>query len=121
MIVFKLDWPASRLFPNRKNGLHWTTTNKIKNEALFRAYNIVKSSGLCIDMGEAQKPLKIVFYAPDKRKRDLDNLLAAMKPSLDGMAQALGVDDSLFRPITIDLALDPQKIGFVEVTIDVDS
>lgn len=72
-------------------------------------------------MGNTQMPLRLTFFAPNKIRRDLDNLLAAMKPSLDGMAQALGVDDSLFRPITIDLALDPQKIGFVEVTIDVDS
>jgi hypothetical protein len=43
--------------------------------------------------------LKITFYTPDNRKRDLDNLLAAMKPALDGMAQAIGVDDALFDEI----------------------
>ena len=46
--------------------------------------------------------MKITFFTPDARKRDLDNLLAAMKPALDGMAQAIGVDDALFRPLLID-------------------
>lgn len=27
---------------------------------------------------------------------------AAMKPALDGMAKAIGVDDALFRPLLID-------------------
>ncbi|WP_071058699.1 hypothetical protein [Pelistega sp. MC2] len=121
MIFLTLPWPDSRLFPNRKNGLHWTTTNKIKNEAIFGAYSIVKSSGLYVDIGNTKKSLKIVFYAPDKRKRDLDNLLAAMKPSIDGMSRALGIDDSLFRPITLDIDIDPNKKGFVEVIIDADS
>ena len=40
--------------------------------------------------------------APDRRHRDLDNLLAASKPIIDGMAQALGVDDSRFKPILVD-------------------
>jgi crossover junction endodeoxyribonuclease RusA len=35
-----------------------------------------------------------VFHAPDKRRRDLDNLLASMKPHLDGLALAVGVDDA---------------------------
>jgi len=46
-------------------------------------------------------PLKITFVQPDKRKRDLDNLLAASKSALDSVAQAIGIDDKQFDPITI--------------------
>jgi crossover junction endodeoxyribonuclease RusA len=38
---------------------------------------------------------------PDKRHRDADNCLAAAKAGLDGMADALGVNDRHFQPITI--------------------
>ena len=41
-------------------------------------------------------------YRPIKRARDSDNLFAGMKSALDGVAKALGVDDSRFAlmPIT---------------------
>jgi crossover junction endodeoxyribonuclease RusA len=42
-------------------------------------------------------PLAITFHAPDKRRRDMDNAIAAMKPQLDGLADAMRVDDNRFR------------------------
>jgi crossover junction endodeoxyribonuclease RusA len=39
----------------------------------------------------------MTFCPPTNRARDLDNLIASMKPALDGMAAALGVNDSTFR------------------------
>ena len=38
----------------------------------------------------------IDFYPPDKRKRDDDGLLSSMKAARDGIADALGIDDSRF-------------------------
>lgn len=43
----------------------------------------------------------IIFEMPDRRHRDADNCLAAAKSALDGFAQAIGVDDKRFNPITI--------------------
>ncbi len=37
------------------------------------------------------------FYPPDRRRRDQDNYSAAMKAYQDGVADALGVDDSCFQ------------------------
>ena len=34
------------------------------------------------------------FVPPDRRRRDLDNCIAAMKSGLDGLADVLGVDDN---------------------------
>lgn len=39
----------------------------------------------------------IDFYPPDRRRRDEDNAIAAMKHGLDGVANAIGVDDSRFK------------------------
>src|SRR3546814_6926311 len=41
--------------------------------------------------------LRIEFYPPDKRRRDLDNMLASFKYGIDAVAEAMGVDDSLFE------------------------
>lgn len=38
----------------------------------------------------------LVFVPPDKRRRDADNLLASCKAALDGLSDAVGVDDSMF-------------------------
>ncbi|SOE49110.1 hypothetical protein ODI_R1848 [Orrella dioscoreae] len=59
----------------------------------------------------------LTFVAPDRRRRDIDNLLACMKSQMDGIAIALGVDDSQFRPITLDDGLDTARRGFVRVDI----
>ena len=62
--------------------------------------------------------LKITFFTPDNRKRDLDNLLAAMKPALDGMARAIGVDDALFRPLLIDkVKAERRDLARVEIEV----
>jgi crossover junction endodeoxyribonuclease RusA len=45
--------------------------------------------------------LTITFVMPDKRLRDTDNCLAAAKAGLDGMADALGINDRQFQPVTI--------------------
>jgi crossover junction endodeoxyribonuclease RusA len=46
---------------------------------------------------------------PDKRHRDADNCLAAAKAGLDGMADALGVNDRHFQPITIYRIAGPSQ------------
>jgi crossover junction endodeoxyribonuclease RusA len=57
----------------------------------------------------------ITFRPPDKRARDLDNMLAAIKPHLDGVADALHVNDARFV-LTIARG-EPHKGGVVEVTL----
>jgi crossover junction endodeoxyribonuclease RusA len=57
----------------------------------------------------------IVFRPPDKRRRDLDNCLASFKAALDGIADALGVNDNQFK-LTVQMG-QPIKGGIVEVTL----
>ena len=44
--------------------------------------------------------VRITFHAPDKRRRDKQNMPASgtIKAYLDGIADALGVDDNKFYP-----------------------
>lgn len=46
--------------------------------------------------------LSVTFVQPDKRLRDVDNMLASAKSALDGFALALGMNDRQFKPIKID-------------------
>lgn len=104
MLTVTLPFPSPELFPNRVRG-HWAKTADIKAKALADAYAITYQA-VSQYRGEwysltGDIPLQITFCPPDKRHRDLDNMLAACKSLLDGMATALTVNDRQFSPITI--------------------
>ena len=103
-MIIRLPWPDSKLMPNKAKGRGWAGLARIRTEQK-------EAASLCtmaaIQTTGPQKwtgniPLSLVYMAPDKRHRDLDNLLAASKSIIDGMAHALGVDDSRFKPILVD-------------------
>lgn len=109
-MIIKLPFPAPELFPNRKNGKHWTVTSTVKTAQKDAAYLLTKQAMHTTksEFPEGSIPLSLVYLTPDKRKRDADNMLAASKALLDGMAQALGVDDSRFKPILVDWVQGPK-------------
>src|SRR5690606_14641889 len=116
MITITLPWPDSKLMPNRRHGKHWASGQPAKVRSRQDAYYLAKAEKAAA-LPEGEIPLRIEFHAPDARKRDIDNLLAAHKAALDGIAQALGIDDSRFRPITLDYTQDTNKRGFVRIQI----
>ncbi|GKS86493.1 endonuclease [Acidovorax sp. SUPP1855] len=99
----ELPWPDACLSPNRKNGRHWGAVHSAKGKRLADARLLtlseMRKAGYTPPPGTLQ--MVVTFHAPDKRRRDLDNLLAAMKADFDGISQALGVDDQLFEPLTL--------------------
>lgn len=114
----ELPWPDSSLAPNRKNGRHWGAVHsaKVKRLADARLLTLaaMRQAGYIPPTGLLA--LTLTFCAPDRRRRDLDNLLAALKADFDGVAQALGVDDQLFEPLTLRRG-DPVKGGCVVVEV----
>ncbi|MDS1142406.1 hypothetical protein RE432_18385 [Pusillimonas sp. SM2304] len=113
-----LPWPDTSLMPNRKNGRHWGNTQAAKVRARQDGYFGAKQAVGANKLVMADRlPTRITFVAPDKRSRDLDGLLGCVKANLDGIAQAIGIDDKHFRPMTLDDAIDTQKRGFVKVEI----
>ncbi|WP_341519847.1 hypothetical protein AABC73_14950 [Pseudomonas sp. G.S.17] len=60
--------------------------------------------------------LSLEFMPPDFRRRDDDNLVAAFKSGRDGVAEALGIDDSRFATL-IKLSKETIKGGAVRVRI----
>lgn len=103
VLKIELPWPDPKLAPNRRNGKHWTATHAAKGKRLADArlltLQAMRQAGYVPPAGTLA--MVLTFHAPDKRRRDLDNLLAAMKADFDGISQALGVDDQLFEPLTL--------------------
>lgn len=113
-ITITLLWPPKELSPNAR--VHWAT--KSRTAARYK--------GACRALAFSQKASKLnrassllisqIFHPPDNRNRDIDNLQASMKSANDGIASAIGVDDSTFRyaaPIIGDVV----KGGCVVVTV----
>lgn len=98
-ILLDLGWPAKALSPNSRE--HFMTKHRFARAAkdtAFWATRAVLGHGKFEHDGEARIAVIITAYPPDKRDRDSDNLLASCKSILDGIAQALGVDDKYFDP-----------------------
>jgi len=105
-------WPDKRLSPNAR-------IHRMQRAGLVAAYRKA-CAWECVAAGLGKlrgNPLhvSITFHPPDHRRRDLDNMLASIKPGLDGLADVLGVDDSLWT-LTIQRA-DPVKGGAVKIAI----
>ena len=88
-----LQWPSSDLSPNSR--CHWAKKAKAAKAARQAAGWATKAAGVRIK-GSGAIDLHILFYPPNKRRFDLDGLLSRLKSSLDGVADALNVDDNRF-------------------------
>jgi crossover junction endodeoxyribonuclease RusA len=105
MLTITLPFPSPDLMPNRRLGKHWTATNGAKQQAWNDAYTLTHQAMQGYrgpwHPTNGRVPVSLTFWAPDNRRRDLDNLLAASKSALDGVAAALKMDDRAFEPITL--------------------
>jgi len=92
-----LPWPAKELSPNAR--LHWAQVAKYKKAYRMACFALALQAGWRrIDVGTTGDiHLWVDFYPPDKRHRDMDNMLASCKALFDGVADALEVNDKRFR------------------------
>lgn len=106
-------WPLKELSPNAR--LHWSKVAKAKKAYRKVCWALALEAGVAGKFDQAQRlSVHMVFYPPDRRERDEDNLVASMKSGLDGLADALGINDRKFKP-TQDVA--EQIGGYVIVEI----
>jgi len=93
-----LPWPPRELFPNSR--VHWGARARAAKAYRHACWALAKEAGIVAPDSE-RIHLFVDFVPPDRRRRDVDNCVAAMKSGLDGLADALGVDDSRFvlRPM----------------------
>jgi crossover junction endodeoxyribonuclease RusA len=103
-LAVSLPWPSAKLNPNRSKGVHWAASYGLRTQARQHALTVTLEAMLerrVIRGSSGPLALTITFIQPDRRARDRDNLLAALKPSLDGLADALGVNDAQFEPVLL--------------------
>lgn len=108
----KLPWPSKDLSPNAR--VHWAKLSAAKAAYRANCFAIARSDGIG-KTGAAKAHLTITFYPPDKRHRDLDNMLASIKSGLDGLADAMGMDD---RHWTITLSVADSIGGYVQIDVE---
>lgn len=117
MVIIKnsYPWPPKELNPNSR--LFWRAKNPVKRAYRDQGYYGTK----VVTLTEAQQdePIAclITYHPPDKRHRDIDNLLAACKPLIDGMSDRLGINDRNIRPVTIDFG-DVEQGGRVDIELN---
>lgn len=109
-----LPWPDKRLSPNGR--YHWSKIARAKKAAKRTAHYLVLEAGIR-KINATSVNVKLSFYPPSKRHYDADNLIASHKAALDGISDAIGVDDSKFI-ISATPHGPVEKNGMVKVELE---
>lgn len=112
-LLIELGWPAKALSPNAR--VHFHVKHRYAKAAKIEAGWATKFAGVR-EFGGDRFDIHIRAYPPVNRNRDADNLIASLKSHLDGIAGALGVDDSLFNAPTLEWA-DITQLGKIVVKV----
>lgn len=113
-ISVTLPWPDKVLSPNAR--VHWSRKAKaVKTARQDAAWLVLEKIMAARILGWPRAAVSMTFCPPDNRRRDRDNLIASMKAATDGIADAIGIDDSKFE--TSYRMGEPIKGGAVLVTI----
>ena len=109
-----LPWPDKKLSPNGR--YHWGQVARAKKAAKRTAYYTVLEAGIGKIQADEVR-ITMSFYPPGAYGYDDDGLSARMKAALDGISEAIGIDDSKFR--LGEIMRGPiEKAGMVKVTLD---
>jgi crossover junction endodeoxyribonuclease RusA len=113
--VIVLPFPDKALWPNGR--AHWATKSRAFAKHKAWAFNATKANlPRCFKWNGELVKLRYTITPKTAHKIDRDNCVAAMKAYQDGIALALGIDDSAFAVPMIEFA-EPRKPGGVEVVL----
>lgn len=112
--IIHLPWPAKELWANRRT--HWAAEAHAKAAARKVAWALCKEAGVPRGTGAA---LRFSYHPPDKRRRDAQNLPATLKAQIDGIADAIGCDDSKFQCMFPPKFSGVMRDGAIAVEIEV--
>jgi len=120
MIELMLPFPPTELSPNSR--LHWAKLAKAKKTYRQACWAVTVDQLKIRTDAVPDGPLRLTleFVKPTMREMDRDNLLARMKSGLDGMCDALKIDDKRFNTVVVRVASD-RIGGFVTILIERES
>lgn len=111
MNTYEVSFPSQKLSPNARG--HWGKKSgpvaSYRNESAWRA-----KAAKIIPPDTGSIAIHMDVYPPNRR-RDKDNIEASMKAALDGLADALGVNDKRF--IATYTHHEPEKPGRVVINV----
>ena len=98
---------------------HWRSKHGPEQTARDIAFHATRSTVAQRDWTCPDMPVLVAVVAWEKksRRKDADNTLNCLKHTIDGMCEALGIDDKRFITAMAFQRIDPAKRGFVELTI----
>lgn len=109
-LVAVFPWPKD-LGPNER--AHWAVMARRKKDYRHACWALARQH-VPEPWPDAPVHVHLNFCPPSKRHYDEDNLIAAMKAGLDGLSDAIKVDDRKFK-LTHVVSRDTIR-GWVEVT-----
>jgi Holliday junction resolvase RusA-like endonuclease len=91
----ELGWPPRNIAVNRSKGRAWQYSYRERKDYYKEGYfaTLEVLGGNKFAKASAYR-LIAYMHPPDHRRRDLDNITAALKHALDGVCRALEIDDS---------------------------
>lgn len=117
-LIIVLPWPASVLHPNSRG--HWAQKARAAKKARKDGWAAALESGLGRIQADSLA-VTVVFHPPNNRRRDADGMLSSVKSHLDGIADAVGVDDSRWSiairreeprfPGSVHIEIQPVKVA----------
>ena len=104
-----LPLPSRALNPNTRT--HWAVKAKAvqvyRGEAKTVTRVAIREAGLDVPpWGDVEIMVRATFWFRVNRRRDRDNAQASLKSALDGIADAVGVDDVRFVMFPVSLLVD---------------
>jgi crossover junction endodeoxyribonuclease RusA len=112
--VIVLPWPPKELSPNAR--AHFHAKAPITRAYRNQAYWLTKAAGATVPEQAPSVVLRCEFFPPDARRRDVDGMFSSIKAGLDGIADALEVNDHRFDFLIC--RAPPVKGGKVVVTVE---
>jgi len=110
--VIELPFPAKDLWPNSRP--HWAA--KARATKKHRAWAYAATLAAKVPKPEGRVNFIVTVHPRATRKIDADNAIAAMKGYFDGIADALGVNDSTFNAPMVLFGL-PRPGGLVRIEV----
>ncbi|MDE4274742.1 hypothetical protein PXK58_08975 [Phaeobacter gallaeciensis] len=92
--IVRLPWPPRQLSPNAR-------CDRRAISGVRKEYRSVCGWEAKAAKLEPGSHVVVKFCPPDARRRDVDNMLASIKSGLDGVASAIGQDDSEWQSHTL--------------------
>jgi crossover junction endodeoxyribonuclease RusA len=114
-ITFELPFPAKVLWPNGR-AKHWAERHRAVASHRDMAVWATKAARAPKADPNGRVSLAVTVHPKTRHPIDRDNCVSSLKSYLDGIADALGVDDRIFDTPTITFA-DPVKGGLLALTL----